>query len=221
MGDYKIGLNDSPKISLAKAVAASSAFPPVLTPIMLDGKKYVWHSNDPKWDQNPDEYRKEIYLSDGGVYDNLGLEGIWNNKKIGCILVSDAGAPFAYQKKPWLLKYSQLKKMIRVLDITVNQTRAIRKRQIIDEYKRGYIKGTYWGIATQINDYELPDALVKDNKITASLQHIRTRLDPFTKKEQGQLINWGYALCEAAMRKHVQPDLLKPKELPFPDISIG
>jgi NTE family protein len=47
--------------------------------------------------------------------------------------------------------------------------------------------------------------MVKDNETTASLCKIRTRLNKFSEQEQGQLINWGYALTNAAMRRHVLP----------------
>jgi NTE family protein len=108
-----------------------------------------------------------------------------------------------------------------VLDITVNQARALRKRRLIEDFKQQVRKGTYWGIATHIDDYALPDAMVKDNATTASLQKVRTRLNPFNEKEQGQLINWGYALCDAAVRRHVQDDLPAPAAFPCPAVPIG
>ena len=219
MGDYLIGLSDDPRVSLAQAVAASSAFPPVLTPIMLDGSSITWRDGDNQKLKNQADFKNDIYLSDGGVYDNLGLETIW--RTFETVIVSDAGAPFKFQSKPWLLKFSQLKKMLRVLDITVNQTRALRKRQLINDFKNNIRKGTYWGIATHINDYDLPDAMVKDNENTAALKGIRTRLDSFSEKEQGQLINWGYALCDAAIRKHVQTNLPAPDGFPIPEVCIG
>ena len=36
MGDYRVGVVERPDVSLAAAVAASSAFPPVLSPSTLD-----------------------------------------------------------------------------------------------------------------------------------------------------------------------------------------
>jgi NTE family protein len=218
MGDYIIGLSDDPNVSLAQAVAASSAFPPVLTPIMLNGRSLRWHDAEDEHLKNLTDYRNKIYLSDGGVYDNLGLEAIW--KTFNTVIVSDAGAPFKDQPKPWLLKFSQLKKMLRVLDITVNQTRALRKRRLIDDFKRGERQGTYWGIATHINDYELEDAMVEDNPTTASMKTIRTRLDPFSPQEQGQLINWGYALADAALRKHVIENNTSERKWPVPDFAL-
>jgi NTE family protein len=218
MGDYVIGLSDDPKVSLAQAVAASSAFPPVLTPIMLNHRSPRWRDAENDHLDNLTDYRKQIYLSDGGVYDNLGLEAIW--RTFNTVIVSDAGAPFKDQPKPWILKFSQLKKMLRVLDITVNQTRALRKRRLIVDFKGGERQGTYWGIATHINDYELADAMVKDNPTTASMKTIRTRLDPFSPEEQGHLINWGYALADTALRKHVLEKTSSEPEWPMPNFAL-
>ncbi len=219
LGDYRIGLLDHPQVSLAVAVAASSAFPPVLTPIMLKTNPNAWRKTKGANLYHQVDFRKEIYLSDGGVYDNLGLEAVWDRYET--VLVSDAGSPFNTQKKPWLLKFSQLKKMLRVLDITINQTRALRKRQLISEFKNHVRGGSYWGIATHIDNYKLSNAVVKDNSTTASLQKIRTRLDKFSEKEQGQLINWGYALADAALRRHVIKESIPAGTWPIPKYALG
>jgi NTE family protein len=39
-------------------------------------------------------------------------------------------------------------------------------------------------------------------------------------KLQEQLINWGYAICDAAMRRHVDPALQAPTQFPYP-VGIG
>jgi NTE family protein len=59
--------------------------------------------------------------------------------------------------------------------------------------------------------------MVKDNAKTAALQHMRTRLNRFTAKEKGELINWGYALADAAMRRHV----MNPSGEGVPPIPVG
>ena len=64
-------------------------------------------------------------------------------------------------------------------------------------------KGVYWKLNTKIGDFELADALVTDSTKSAALQHVRTRLNSFTPQEKGELINWGYALADAAMRRRV------------------
>jgi NTE family protein len=37
---------------------------------------------------------------------------------------------------------------------------------------------------------------------------------------QERLINWGYAVCDAALRKHVDPALTKPKNFPYPQAGV-
>jgi NTE family protein len=91
MGDYRIGLIQKPTIAVAKAATASSAFPPFLSPVILDHPGVFEPVAGADLNGNP-EYTDKIYLADGGVYDNLGLETVWN--RCQTVLVSDAGAPF-------------------------------------------------------------------------------------------------------------------------------
>lgn len=217
LGDYRLGLLKDPATPLSTAVAASSAFPPFLSPVVLQ-------TNPDKWENaagadlfSRAEWRRKIYLSDGGVYDNLGLEAA---KNFETVLASDAGAPLNDAKHPLLLKLSQIKETRRTVSIAMEQARSLRKRHLIDEFKREVRKGTYWGIATDINDYHLSDAMVKDNDLTQSLQSIRTRLNRFSEKEQCTLINWGYALADAAMRKHVISGTVAIGTWPTPEYPL-
>ena len=67
-----------------------------------------------------------------------------------------------------------------------------------------------------IYNYGLRDALCQDSTITADLQNIRTRLNEFSEREQGQLVNWGYALTDAAMRRWVVPEAAPSLSWPIP-----
>jgi NTE family protein len=102
---------------------------------------------------------------------------------------------------------------MRALDIATDQSRSLRKRRLIDEYKSAVLKGAYWGIDTAIEDYKLADALPAQTAIVEPLARIRTRLDPFTEEERGRLINFGYALADAAVRKYA-PHLIAPSAPP-------
>ena len=199
-GDYRIGLIRNPTISLAKAVTASSAFPPVLSPVVIDASTLVF---DPVAGSdlcgNP-AYCKNLCLTDGGVYDNLGLETVWN--RLNTILVSDAGAPLGLQDR---VSSSWEKQAMRAMDIATDQARALRKRALIGDFKSGKRTGTYWGITTKMADYNLGDSLTCQAARVESLAKTRTRLNTFSEQEQCELINWGYALCDAAMRRHVLP----------------
>lgn len=115
LADYRIGMVNNPTISLATAVTASSAFPPVLTPVIIKMNPQQWKELDGAVLFHDANLRSRMYLTDGGVYDNLGLEAIWDRFKT--VLVSDAGAPFDFSYKPWKLKYSQVFKTLRTLQI--------------------------------------------------------------------------------------------------------
>jgi NTE family protein len=196
MGDYRIGLVDNPTISLARVIAASSAFPPFLSPVTIEnpGTFKPVPGSDLSGDST---YTKRLLLTDGGVYDNLGLETVWNRCRT--VLVSDAGAPFGIGPS---VNTDSFRQTLRAMDIATDQSRGLRKRALIDDFKRGERKGTYWGIDTTIGDYGLADALPCKDTSVHPLAKLRTRLDAFDDIEQGQLINWGYALCDAAIRTH-------------------
>lgn len=201
MGDYRIGLVRNPRLPLAKAVAASSAFPPLLSPVVLKDPGSFEAVEGADLAGNP-AYTRKLYLTDGGVYDNLGLETVWN--RCATVLVSDAGAPFSIGET---VKTDLVQQTMRALDVATDQSRSLRKRALIDDFKRTERRGSYWGIDTDILDYQLEDALRCKPERVLPLAKIRTRLNRFSDHEQGELINWGYALADAAIRKHA-PSLI-------------
>ena len=114
--------------------------------------------------------------------------------------MSDAGAPFGPASDPGTAWHTQT---LRAFDIATAQARGLRKRRLIADYKATprLRFGAYWGITSEIAGYQLPDALPLSIDTTRYLSAIRTRLNSFSESEQCRLINGGYALCDAAMRK--------------------
>lgn len=223
MADYKIGLIRFPTVQLARAVATSSAFPPIFCPVILKLNPNDWETAEGAFLHNNIKFRKHLYLADGGIYDNLGLERIWD--KYETVLVSDAGAPFSFKANPILYRFSLLLKTKRTLIIEGEQTRALRKRKLIDDFIDKKMKGTYWGVATCIQSYKLeengfPGPMTEDSDVTKALARVRTRLNKFTDQEQGHLINWGYALTDAALRRHVLDLAASPGQWPIPEYSF-
>jgi NTE family protein len=37
---------------------------------------------------------------------------------------------------------------------------------------------------------------------------------------QEKLINWGYAVCDTALRKHVDPTIAAPAGFPYPAVGV-
>jgi NTE family protein len=213
MRDYRVGEVKIPKVSLAEAVAASSAFPPVLSPMVmeLDPAMFTPNSGD---DLQREPFTSRVVLSDGGVYDNLGLETAW--KRYDTILVSDAGGQMKPEEEP---KEDWARHSYRILNLIDNQVRSLRKRQLIQSYCDNKRKGAYWGIRTNIADYQLEEALLCPYDRTLSLAETPTRLKRLDNNLQKQLINWGYAVCDAALRKHVDISL-KQGKFPYPDAGV-
>ena len=114
-----------------------------------------------------------------------------------------------------------LSHIIRVLNIIDSQVRSLRKRQLIAAYEARLRNGTYWGIGTNISDYELKDALNCPFPSTLALAQVATRLAAMTPVLQERLINWGYAVCDAAMRKWVEPTAAAPNNFPSPAVGVG
>ena len=111
MGDYRVGLILNPDLDLAIAVGASSAFPPFLSPVQLELDPADFDPST-KGDLQFEPYTSNVVLTDGGVYDNLGLETAWKN--YDTILVSDGGGLPDDEPKP---KRDWLEHTYRVLNL--------------------------------------------------------------------------------------------------------
>jgi NTE family protein len=214
MRDYRVGEVKVPTIPLAQAVAASSAFPPVLSPfeMRLDENAFTPNSG---LDLQRKPFTTHVFLTDGGVYDNLGLETAWKNYQT--VLVSDGGGKLQPEEEP---KSDWARHAYRVLDLVDNQVRSLRKRQLIDSFKSGVRQGAYWGIRTNIADYKLADALPCPLGRTTELAETATRLKRLDDDVQERLINWGYAVCDAALRSHVDAQIDKPDGFPYPAAGV-
>lgn len=213
LADYMLGISSQTDVPLAFAVGASSAFPPIFSPVTLKTVPNLWKEG--RDTSNLTTLRKRIALTDGGVYDNLGLESLLDNVDI--VLVSDAGAPFEKEENP---RGDYLRQLSRVRDILIDQTRALRKRWLISDFNAGRKQGAYWGIGTKIQSYGDTTTPIKDTPLTNELASVPTRLARFDVSTQARLINWGYALCDVALRQRAKFDVPAVRILPVPEYSL-
>lgn len=209
MADFRVGRVNSPTLPLATAVAASSAFPPFLSPLRLSLNDFVFEQPTFE-DLHFPPFTQTALLIDGGVYDNFGLETAW--KRFLTILVSDGGAVMQPNPTPGT---DWIRQGRRVVDIIDNQVRSLRVRRLIDSYKSGIRRGAYWGIRTNIASYGLSDAIGYSHERSLRLAAIPTRLAALRTDTQERIINWGYAVCDAAMRRYVESSPIAPS-LPYP-----
>lgn len=215
LADYMVGEIPSPRIRLAVAVAASSAFPPVLSPVTIKVAPASWRDRPGTSFFGNDKYKRTLTLMDGGAYDNLGLETVGG---FATVIVSDAGAPFSMEEEAASLWPKQA---MRALDIATDQARALRKRMMHAEAKSTGTTYAYAGIDGDPKDYKAARVLNTDPRLTLPLAKIRTRLDPFSDKEQGQLINWGWYMTDVAVRSFVDKNAAAPTAWPMPRWALG
>jgi NTE family protein len=214
MGSYLAGyVKPAPGWPVARAVAASSCFPPIFNPMGIDisALKFV----DGKFTgAERDRLLKGLQLSDGGVYDNLGLEPVWKDHQT--LLSSDGGEPFRFTTaRGWI---GQIR---RYIDIVYSQTASIRKRWLIANFINNTMNGCYWGVGSATKNYGLPNAPpgYPEDLIEGHIACIRTDLDSFSEAEASILENHGYLLAETAIHKHV-PELVAhevPWKPPHPE----
>jgi NTE family protein len=195
VADYRLGLARNRDVPLSTAVAASSAFPPYLSPVTLRMPADAW---DPEIPQTLTEgVRDPIVLTDGGVYDNLGLEPVI--KRCAELLVSNGGGQMSH---PGRMPTDWLRQLQRVTGVIDNQVRSLRKRMLVEGYRRGDYTGAYWGIRSAVSEYELPDPLPYPEPRARELAAVPTRLAALGDATEA-LLRWGYVICDTAMRRWV------------------
>jgi NTE family protein len=158
----------------------------------------------------------DLRVTDGGVYDNLGLEPVWKDHRV--VLVSDAGGLMEAEDDKNLLW-----RIRRYQEIQERQALGVRKRFLLSGFSGGAISGTYIGVASAPSRYAgaLEGGYSKAFAMEV-IRNIRTDLDAFSEVEQGVLMNHGYALIDAAIRTHV-PELMGASTFawPAPEFAPG
>lgn len=205
IGDYRLGYRAPPDDwGIGRAVAASACFPPFFNPLRLDLPPSGFKGGQGHLPPGTD-----VRLSDGGLYDNLGLEPVWKSHET--ILVSDGGAVFGSLGDSGLLA-----RLSRYVDVIDYQGVAVRKRWLISNFVSHAMYGAYWGIGSATADYAHGGAGYPQDLVKSTIAPVRTDLDAFSSDEADVLENHGYTLTDAAVATHLS--LLVPPETPSPRI---
>lgn len=160
LGDYTLGYAPPGDFPLANAMAMSAAFPGGFGPFTLDTRQFNWRKRQ-AWTDPADAAipvaleHSQLRLYDGGVYDNLGLEPVFDSGKGEAkypgdiIVVSDASAPLKngfslFALNPWRFK--------RLADIIGDQARALRVRTFAHYLQQSPGRGAYLYINTPVSE---------------------------------------------------------------------
>jgi NTE family protein len=197
MGDYLAGYvtphpADWP---LARAVAASNCFPPLFQPMPIRFPIDRFRDAHAQGQAGHQEALSNLRLTDGGNYDNLGLEPIWKSREV--VLVSDGGGSFDYEPDRKLLW--RIQRHPSILD---NQLRSLHKRWLDASFDGKVFRGAYWRIPNTRATYLDGDTLGYSADLAENfLTHIRTDLNGFNEAEGKILENHGYLVADAAVRR--------------------
>ncbi|HES57834.1 MAG TPA: patatin-like phospholipase family protein [Firmicutes bacterium] len=216
VSEEHLGRHVTPELHLSSAVAASCTIPPTFRPFRLRLDPAGWRGECLRQFAHVRKTRTPLRLCDGGNHDNLGLKAVWDRYET--LLVSDGSSPMP----PWRwISGNWLATTLRSNRILIDQIRDMKKRILIHhKFAVGSAQdGAYWGIASSADGYGLPGAMVRDSELTNGLANMRTRLGRHTVKERRQLVNFGYAMADTALRRHVPPDAA-PGHWPYPEYAL-
>jgi NTE family protein len=194
-----------PRLGLAEAVAASSAFPPFLSPLRIRPPRAIGHRTTAI-----DDWPSRLWLTDGGVYDNLGLQPA---QRFHTVLASDGGAPFSYATR---VRHDWASQTLRTVLLVYEQVSRLRRSQFRHEVARKERLGALWTIKDDMTRYPAPGTLPCPFSATRLLADLPTRLAKMPTGIRMRLINWGYASADAAIRSYVEPSLPAPSGMPHP-----
>lgn len=216
-GDYQVGYSrNASSWPLARAVAASSSFPPVFGPMRIRANPTDFQNGHYK-ELDRTKILSRIALSDGGVYDNMGLEPVW--KSYEYVLISDCGAPFSFRigETPW-------SRLLRYTSVLTKQTGALRLRAFFADIHFKAINGTYWSLTQAFPEgKQPPDGSIQgysQGLVENVIANIRTDLDNFSEPEKCVLENHGYIVADHALRNYLQELIFRdapPARAPHPE----
>lgn len=179
---------------LARAVAASSAFPPLFRPVRIRRQDIQALEA---------EFPHSAYLTDGGVFDNLGTHRMRQlnlGREHGLLVVSDASTEFDWRvgRHTW----GPIGRNVRSADILMGR---------VAELEAGAFRGRKTQpilirISNSVKNDEIPfdaEYRVQDIDLQRACRFIRTDLDEFSKAEIWALMRHGYETTLAAIGPQV------------------
>ncbi|MDP2171423.1 MAG: patatin-like phospholipase family protein [Rhodocyclaceae bacterium] len=145
MGEHQLGVTTADDFPLCKAVAASSAFPPVFPPLRIGNDTYAFAEG---------EY---VTLTDGGIYDNLGVNPLLRERNdLDYAFISDGGKPFENNDRPTECGTAVLYEAINIL---MEQVRGLQFKRLELAYKSGMGPKPLWfSIDSQIGESQPGDS---------------------------------------------------------------
>jgi NTE family protein len=216
LGDSRIGYSNwnGRPLPVALAVCASASFPPVFPPLRIRRGDYSF--SGPSYGETPLPDFDFIPLTDGGVYDNSGMEALFKPtllpagrmlEKPEFLLVSDGGAPPRYDfRSSGLPAMTEGFLLYRADQIAREQVTAVRTRWLMEQITTGKRQGLLVSLRSALDRTGSPKSdqyrkfVQSAEQIPALLlpriRSIRTSLDRFTTTECTALMYHAYLMTD-------------------------
>ena len=183
----------SPQFRLSEAVSASMALPPGIGAVPAR-----------------DTHGREGLLVDGSLADPLALADAGDRA-----LVCDGGGQGMSQPAA-----ARLDQAGRVSELLLDALREPACRAFCRDLAQGQASGAYWSLRSGTGDYPADTGLVCPPARAAALAALPGRFAAVPSEDQERLVNWGYAVCDLALRSGPYPALPMPAAFPFHDCGL-
>jgi hypothetical protein len=197
---------DWDRLRLGEAVGASACFPPVFPPLRVLGFY-------------DDLSVTVLGLTDGGVYDNLGISTLLE-ERCTYIIASDTGGLFNIERRVSKGRLGMSGRIVGILmdDLGEAQRAGLRERRRVTRAIAGLAPGSEHlarlqtsyelaGLAYfHIDSPPLPGSQLNENLGPTrgeTLARLRTDLDAFGEIEVAALVNHGYETADLYLRKYL------------------
>lgn len=221
MGDYIANYVKSPNFPLAEAVAASAAVPGLIGPLRFRTAKYEWLKYSKKFgddksepDIPTDPLASHLTLWDGGVYENLGVEALFDpqdglRNEVDFLITSDASKPLGIEKRRLQWGIPPYLPPFRLIDVATDQVRAFRLRTIVGFLKQNQKAGVVLRMGNTVAGI-LKSAMKEPPKswtgrdflsdtAVQTAAGLETTLRKLTEEEYDGLFQHGYEVAEATL----------------------
>jgi NTE family protein len=234
-GDYKIGYSyEIDHLPISLAVTASACFPGLFSPIKMDLRGFKFYLRDKQKQDapHPNVQPDFVYLSDGGIFDNLGYYSLDSEIKRGrnaFVLISDAANRFQIDNAD----YRFFTALFRIKDILMEQVSNRDRKIIMQNLLKGGWSGLYFKMENSCRwireslpekGVPLPDMplLGWSDSIVSRIAQIRTDLDEFSDVEIHALVHHAETITETsfarwhndAYKNIISLNCYKPPSLP-------
>lgn len=113
---------------------------------------------------------------------------------------------------------------IRTFSIIDSEVGKMRRRMLLTAFQSNdpvqKRNGAFWSMHTDIASFELADSLKYDAGRARELAEEPTRLKDMSATTKRRLINYGFALSDAGLRRYVVPGAPAPTGYPYPNVGV-